>query len=125
MSKVIIALILGILSLFVFMFGLETVAPIFGGIAVTIVIVIVMMAYFFICQFLLSRGNPNALFKDWPIMLALGVAPIVIVFVTALDERQEVFLTERLGFLIVCFAGIFAGAFVAARAASRKAKQQQ
>jgi len=121
MWKVLIALFLGFFSFFLFMFGLETVAPILGGIAAIIVIVIVMMAYFFICQFLLSRGNPNALFKDWPIMLALGAAGIAIPIVTALIERrEEVFLTQGLGFLIVCFVGILGGAFVASRQARRR-----
>jgi len=119
--KVLIAFFLGLFSFLLFMFvGSEATVEFLGDIAATIIIVIVMMAYFFICQFLLSRGNPNALFKDWPSMLALGAIGIVIPIVTALNERREVFLTQGLGFLIVCFVGILGGAFVASRQARRR-----
>jgi len=124
-GKVLIAFFLGLFSLYPLMFvGSEATQEFLGDIAAIIVIVIVMMAYFFICQFLLSRGNPNALFKDWPIMLALGAIGIVIPIVTALAEKREVFLTQGLGFLIVCFVGILGGAFVASRAARRRAGRQ-
>jgi hypothetical protein len=124
MRKVLIALFLGLISYFLFMFTLETVAPIFRGIGAIILSVIVMMAYFFICQFLLSRGNPHALFKDWPIMLALGAVGIVIPIFTDPNEGRGIFLTQRLGSLILCFVGILGGAFAASLAARRKARQQ-
>jgi len=57
-------------------------------------------------------------------MLALGAIGFVIAIVTALAEKREVFLTQGLGFLIVCFAGIFAGALAASQAARRKARKQ-
>jgi|GEM_PF-776886 len=123
-GKVLIAFFLGLFSFILFMFVGETADYRLGDIAAYIVIVIVMLAYFFICQFLLSRGNPNALFKDWPSMLALGAIGIVILIVTALNERREVFLTQGLGFLFVSFAGILAGAFVASRAARKRGGRQ-
>ena len=124
MLKVLGAFLLGLLSFVVFMFVGETADYRLSDIAAYIVIVIVMMAYFFICQFLLSRGNPNALFKDWPIMLALGAIGIPIAVVTALGEKREVFLTQGLGFLFVSFAGILAGAFVASREARRRGERE-
>jgi O-antigen/teichoic acid export membrane protein len=111
------AFLLGVLSFAVFMFVGDTAGVIVTG--------IVMLAYFFICQFRLSRGNPNALFKDWPIMLALNATIIVVLFVSVLVEKQgAVFLFQALGILLVCFAGTLAGAFVASRAARRKTRQR-
>jgi cytochrome bd-type quinol oxidase subunit 2 len=121
---VLIAFFLGLFSFVLFMVvGSEAAASVFGDIAHIIVIVIVMGAYFFVCQFHLSRGNPNALFKDWPVMLALSAIGFVIAIVTALAEKREVFLSQGLGFLTVCFVGIFAGALAASRAARRKPRR--
>jgi len=117
MKRVLIAFSLGLFPFYLSMFVLETVAAITAGYAAIIVSVIVMIAYYFICQFFLSRGHPNALFKDWPIMLALGAAGLVISIIEASNKSLEGFLTWVLGFLIVCFAGILGGAFAASRQA--------
>ena len=119
------AFLLGVLSFAVFMFVGETADYRLGDIAAFIVTGIVMFAYFFICQFRLSRGNPNALFKDWPIMLALDATMIVVLFVSVLVEKQgAVFLAQALGILVACFAATLAGAFAASRAARRKVRQR-
>jgi putative effector of murein hydrolase LrgA (UPF0299 family) len=125
MIKGIGAFLLGVLSFAVFMFVGETADRFLGDIAGAIVTVIVMMAYFFICQFRLSRGNPNAFLKDWPSMLALNATIIVVLFVSVLVEKQgAVFLIQALGVLLACFAGTLAGAFVASRKARRKGEQK-
>jgi O-antigen/teichoic acid export membrane protein len=119
------ALLLGVLSFAVFMFVAHAVDSLLGETTGAIVIGIVMLAYFFICQFRLSRGNPNALFKDWPMMLALNVTMIVALVVSVLVEKPGVvFLYQALGILLVCFAGTWAGAFVASRAARRRTGQR-
>jgi len=125
MVKVLGAFFLGVLSFVVFMFVGETADSFLGDTGAAIVTVIVMMAYFFICQFLLSRGNPNAFLKDWPNMLVLNAAIIVVLFVSVLLEKQgAVFLAQALGILLACFVGTLAGAFVASRAARRKGEQK-
>ena len=125
MSKVFGAFILGVLSFVVFMFVGETADNIFGAIAAFIATFILMAAYFFICQFLLSRGNPHAFCKDWPIMLVLNATIIVVLFVSVLVEKQGVvFLILALGILLTCFAGTIAGAVVASLAARRRARRQ-
>jgi len=124
MQRVGVPLILGLGSMVVFMVVGETADALLGDIAAGIVIGIVMLAYFFICQFFLSRGNPNALRKDWPIMLELGAGAIFVAFITAVAEKREVFLTQGLGFLLVWFVGTFAGAVAASLAARRKAREQ-
>jgi hypothetical protein len=119
------AFLLGVLSFVVFMFVVQTADSLLGDTANVIVTGIVMLAYFFICQFRLSRGNPNALFKDWPFMLALNATIVVVLFVSVLVEKQgAVFLFQAFGILLVCFAGTLAGAFVASRAARRKTRQR-
>ena len=124
MQKAVVPLILGLGSMVVFMVVGETADALLGDIAAGIVIGIVMLAYFFICQFFLSRGNPNALRKDWPIMLELGAGAVFVAFITGVAEKREVFLTQGLGFLLVWFVGTFAGAVAASLAACRKARQR-
>ena len=125
MSKEFGAFVLGALSFLVFMFIGETADNIFGVIAARIATIILMAAYFFICQFLLSRGNPHAFRKGWPIMLILNGPIVVVLFVSVLLEKQgAVFLIQALGVLLTCFAGTVAGAVVAARIA-RKQKGAQ
>jgi hypothetical protein len=70
-----------------------------------------MFAYFFFCQFFLSCGNPNALPKDWRIMLALDAVLLFVLIPMALLETKEVVQAEGSGFLFSCCGGTLAGAF--------------
>jgi len=124
MKRILVAFFLGLFPFYLSVFVLETVAAITPGYAAITVSVIVMIAYYFICQFLLSRGRPEALFKDWPIMLALGAAGLVITIVEASNKSLEGFLSWVLGFIIICSAGILCGAFVASRQARRKGESK-
>lgn len=124
MIKALVAFFLGLLSFVIFMFvgGLVD-GYLRRDIPSAIVTGIVMLAYFFICQFLLSRGHPHALFKDWPIMLALN-ATFIFLFLRVLAETKgAVFPFAALGLLLVGSAGTLAGAFVASRAARRRGRQ--
>jgi hypothetical protein len=58
-----------------------------AGFALTFVL---MAAYFFVCQFRLSRGKVDAPRKDWPIMLALNAAPLVMVILMVGNEKWPV-----------------------------------
>jgi uncharacterized membrane protein YfcA len=112
MSKPLLAFCLGLLGFF-----LSFVAAGAGLLAAFILV----GAYFFICQFLLSRGNVNAYRKDWPIMLAMNATFLVIVVIMALVEKQEVVISQGPGFLISCCVGTYAGAVAASITARRKA----
>ncbi|MEO0248413.1 MAG: hypothetical protein ABIN58_02495 [candidate division WOR-3 bacterium] len=118
MSKPLIAFFLGLFSFLLFMFvgGSLTYRRGDAGMILTFVL---MAAYFFVCQFLLSRGNPHAYRKDWRIMLALVAVFLVIFVVMAISERREVVLTQGVGILLSCLVGTFAGAVVASLAARR------
>ena len=72
-----------------------------------------MAAYFFICQFRLSRGNPNAYRRDWPVMLALDVIWIAAFIGMVLTERREVVITQGPGIFVSCFGAAWAGSFAA------------
>lgn len=110
------AFFLGILAFLLLMFIGETVGLLaaFGSLTV----------YFFICQFLLSRGHPDALRDDWRIMLALDAVILASVFVMVLVEKWQVILAQGPGMLLACCAGTLAGAlaasWVARRAAARR-----
>ena len=123
MSKALIAFFLGLFSFFLFMFIGETLLHYYGNVGLAAAFIL-MAAYFFICQFLLSRGNPNAFPKDWPIMLALDAVLLFILIPMALLETQEVVLAQGSVILLSCCGGTLAGAFAASKVARRKARRQ-
>ncbi len=68
--------------------------------------------YFFICQFLLSRGNADAYRKDWQTMLLLNAIPAVGFSWWALRAYEGEQLTV-LSRILPIIAGTFAGAVAA------------
>jgi hypothetical protein len=103
------AFLLGLVSFLLLMFVGETfgLPAAFAALAV----------YFFACQFLLSRNNPDALRADWRVMLTLVAVPLVSVVIMALVEKRDVLLTQGVGVLLASLGGTFAGAFTASRVA--------
>ena len=123
MSKTLIAFFLGLFSFFLFMFIGETLLFVAGNVGLAAAFIF-MAAYFFICQYLLSRGNPDAFPNDWPIMLALDAVLFLALIPMILSERLEVILAQGLGILLCCCGGTVAGAFAASKTASKKAAQK-
>ena len=121
MPKALIAFILGLFS-FLLLFAIGEPLSYYYGNVGSAVAFILMAAYFFICQFFLSRGNPDAFLKDWPTMLALDAVLLLSLIPMALSETQEVVLAQGSGVLLSCCGGTLAGAFVASKVARRKAK---
>ena len=68
-GKIFGAFFLGALSFFLYMFIGEASSNSLGDAGVVITF-ISMAAYFFVCQFRLSRGNADAVRGDWPLNLA-------------------------------------------------------
>lgn len=122
MPKALLAFLLGVLSFFLFFFIGETASHYLGN-AGFIVMFILMAAYFFFCQFRLSRGNPDAYRKDWPVMLALDIIWIALFIGMVLTERREVVIAQGLVILVGCFGATWAGAFAASMKARRKREQ--
>jgi hypothetical protein len=83
MQKTFLGFLLSGFSIVLLFFPGEPLTYYFGdtGFIATFVII---TAYFFVCQFFLSRGNPNAFRKDWPVMLSLRAGPILIALITNL-----------------------------------------
>lgn len=115
---------LGLFGMFLYMGVAEGFSDYFGENVGYAAVFILVTAYFFFCQFFLSRSNPNAFLKDWPIMLALDAVILLGLIPMALLETQEVVLTQGSVELLSCCGGTLAGAFVASKAARRKAKRQ-
>jgi hypothetical protein len=119
MSRIAVALILSVLFFFLYMFIGEASTERLGdaGLALTFVL---MAAYFFVCQFRLSRGRAAAWPKDWPIMLDLNAVPLVMVLLMIGKEKWPVILAQGLVVLIAGWGGAFAGALVASRVARKR-----
>jgi hypothetical protein len=111
--KLLIAFLLGLVSLFVMMFVGETA----GGLAAFAA----MAGYFFVCQFLLSRGHADAHRKDWRVMVALDAIPVVAILIMVAVEKWGVILSQGPGMLLQTCGGTFAGAVVASVTAKRTA----
>lgn len=118
MSRIVVAFNLSVFFFFLFMFIGEASTSYLGDVGFVITFV-VMAAYFFVCQFRLSRGNAAAARKDWPIMLALNAVPLVMVILMIINEKWPVILVQGLIILVVGWGGAFAGAVVASRAARK------
>jgi hypothetical protein len=113
---------MGFLSFFLFL-AIGEVASEKLGDAGEVLAFILMAAYFFFCQLRLSRGNPDAYRKDWPVMLALDIPWIALFIAMALTERREVVIAQGLVILVGCFGATWAGAFAASMKARRKREQ--
>ncbi|MCR4408716.1 MAG: hypothetical protein QHH43_02690 [Candidatus Saccharicenans sp.] len=123
MIKALVAFFLGLFYFVVFMFVGGLAGGYLGDMASAIITGIVVLAYFFICQFLLSRGHPQALFQDWPIMLTLNATNIILFVRVLAETKGAVFPLAALGLLFVSSAGTLGGAFVASQAAKRRGRQ--
>jgi hypothetical protein len=117
--RALVAVFLGILSFFL-MFIIGEPASHQLGNAGLVLMFILMAAYFFLCQFRLSRGNPNAYRKDWPVMVALDATWIIAGFIMIMSEKREVVLSQGLEILVSCFGATWAGALAASVRARRK-----
>ena len=111
MNKVVLAFLLGLVSFLVLMFIGET----FGLLATFSSLAV----YFFLCQVLLSRGNPDALRKDWRIMLALNAVMLISIVIMSLVEKRAVVFSQAPGILLASCGGTLAGALAASWAARR------
>ena len=77
---------------------------------------------FFITQYLLSRGNPQALCKDWPLIIAMNLAPfafclvfIVLAFLTKRSGGVMLVVTMTTILLVCSYAGAALATLIARR----------
>jgi hypothetical protein len=116
MKRAIIGFLLGFLSPLIFFVIGETLVISLGVVGFYATFLL-MAACFFICQFQLSRGHANALRKDWPIMLALNVVPLLMAIIMVATGDT---LAPTLEALLSSCGGTFAGAVVAAQIARKR-----
>ncbi len=119
MLRIVVAFILSVFFFFLYMFIGDTSTSYLGdaGFALTFVL---MAAYFFVCQFRLSRGNADALRRDWPVILALNAVPLAMVILMVGNEKWTVILVQGLVTVIAGWGGAIAGAAMASRAARKR-----
>ena len=110
--KVGLAFLLGLLSLFLTFFVVE----VFGDYA----LFIGLGAYFLATQFLLSRGNPQAVCKGWPIIMALNFTLLCNAVIALTIEPNKGAALEMLWLALLALACSCAGAALAARVARRR-----
>ena len=122
MPKTTVAFFLGLFSCFLFFFIGGKLSYRYGNLGLFVTFV-VLFVYFFACQFFLSRGNPDAYRKDWPIMLLLDAILLLPLIPMVLLERREVVLTQGLGILVSCCGATWVGAFVASLRARIRGKR--
>ena len=75
---------------------------------------------FLILSYLLSRGNPRAIRKGWPIILALNITPLFMLVMTVVLERQLGPVLSALGILMFTVLSSFAGAALAQQVTRRR-----
>ena len=73
--------------------------------------------YFLISQYLLSRGNPQAVRKDWPSILALNLPLLVSDIICLIVEPNKGAKLSALCLAILAVSCSYAGAGLAARTA--------
>jgi len=122
MSKILKAFLIGVFSFFLFFAIVEAASENLGNTGLVLAFIL-MAAYFFFCQFRLSRGNPDAYRKDWPVMLALDAVWIISFIIMILVEKRGAILGQGLPILVGCLGGTWAGAFAASMKARRKREQ--
>jgi hypothetical protein len=110
--KIVVAFLLGALSFFLIFF----LGEIFGDYA----LFIGMGAYFLISQYILSRGNPQAVRKDWPLIIAMNLTPLCMTIITLAVEPNKGNALEMLLVTILTLACSYAGAALAARTACQR-----
>jgi hypothetical protein len=120
MKRALPAFGLGILFFFLLFLVREGLGLELPGLVAVLLMFVLSAAYFFICQFFLSRGNPHAFPKDWPVMLALDAVWIISFFIMILVEERGVIPSQGLPILIGCLGGTWAGAAVAAQIARKR-----
>ena len=107
----VIAVFLGVFGLFLGFFIGEGAGIAAMGVA--------LGTYFCLCQFFLSRKNPNAYREDWPVMLALDAAWFCVFIGMVFAANRADILSQGPAMVLGVCGGTYLGAVVASLAARR------
>jgi len=114
MGKIVLSVVLGLLSLFVFILGAEpfevrgktSIQEVLGG-------CIAVALYLAVCQFLAVRNSGSGFRADWPILAAMMAPVLAVVLFIAAVEKGDVVLEQGVPMLLAgsigCLAGSVAG----------------
>ena len=122
-SRVAVAFLLGV-GAFVLLFVLgEPVSKVSTVSAArnihAIVFIIGIGGYFFISEYFLSRGHPQAIWKDWPMILALNAPLVLTTIITLLVEPNKLAVVLPACAAALGVACSCVGAALAARTAAQ------
>jgi peptidoglycan/LPS O-acetylase OafA/YrhL len=119
--KILLAFLLGLLSfplLFLLGEGIKIPSNIPAAEAIHVAIfLIVIGAYFFLFEYLLTRRDPKPASKQWPITVALTATLIVTALITVAVEPNRSAVLATVGTAILAVACSWAGAAVTERSA--------
>ena len=119
--KILLAFLIGVFALLLFFVlgeGIRIPSRIPGAENIhRSIVIIVLGAYFFIAEYLLSRRNPQALRTDWPLILALNLMLIISAGIAFAIEPNRVAVMEAVVTAVLTVASSCAGAALAGRAA--------
>jgi len=129
MGKIVLSVVLGLLSPFVFIIGAEpfeapgktSIQEVLGG-------CLAVALYLAVCQFMATRNSSSGFRADWPILAAMMAPVLAMVLFMAAVEKGDVVLAQGvpmlLAGLIGCLAGSVAGHLRTRTAPNRKAAWQ-
>jgi hypothetical protein len=122
-AKYVFALLLGVFSFFLmFLLGEGVTIPssVPGAKYIELIIFIGgMCGFFLISAYFLLRGNPQAIWKNWPVILNLNLILLLTAVIALVFEPNKLAALGILGIAIVAVACSYAGAALAARVARR------
>ena len=107
---------LGVVSFLLFMFFGES----FGMAAAFVALII----YFFVCQFILSRGHVGAHKEDLGLMFALDAVMFFCALLVICVEKPSIIASQIPVMLGATCAGTYLGAVVASRTATRRSAER-
>jgi hypothetical protein len=111
MRKIVLSVVLGLLSPFVFIMGAEpfevrgktSIQEILGG-------CIAVALYLAVCQFMATRNSSSGLRDDWPLLAAMMAPLLAMVLLIAAVEKGDVVLAQGVPMLLAGSIGGLAGA---------------
>jgi len=111
MGKIVLCVVLGLLSPFVFIMGAEpfevrgktSIQEILGG-------CIAVALYLAVCQFMATRNSSSGLRDDWPLLAAMMAPLLAMVLLIAAVEKGDVVLAQGVPMLLAGSIGGLAGA---------------
>ncbi|MGA9624546.1 MAG: hypothetical protein WBQ65_08760 [Bryobacteraceae bacterium] len=114
MGRIVLSVVLGLLSPFVFIMGAEP-FEVSGKNSIQEVLAgcIAVALYLAVCQFLVARNSGNRFRADWPILAAMMAPVLAMFFFIAAVEKGDVMLEQGVPMLLAgcigCLAGSVAG----------------